>query len=148
MSAAVAGKRELTYITFQKSYSQDVSIYDNKYERNRVQKKHAREMEVKKHILQLVFAVSFIFIVLLFLNHSVSNASTGDDTIYFKYYTTIEVRPSETLSSIAKQYADEMHYESDLEYIEEVLFINHLEDADHIKAGTFLTVPYYSSEFK
>lgn len=148
MSTTATIRKELTYITFDKSCYQNAAYNLSKLEMRRLQKKRAREMEVKKHILQLVFAVCFIFVVLLFVNHTVSKASAGEDTLYFKYYTTIEVQPADTLTSIANQYSDDIHYDSVAEYIDEVLFINHIDDADQIQAGTFLTVPYYSSEFK
>ena len=49
---------------------------------------------------------------------------------------------------IAEKYADDIHYDSLSDYMDEVIFINHLEDGDQIKAGTYLTIPYYSTEFK
>ena len=148
MNAIATLGRELTYMKFDTASYYDAAYNRSQREISRIQKKRAREMEVKKHIIQLVFAVFFVFIVLLFVNHTVSKASAGEDILYFKYYTTIEVKPADTLTSIANQYSDDMHYDSVMEYIDEVLFINHLDDADQIKAGTFLTVPYYSTEYK
>ncbi|MCR4588569.1 MAG: LysM peptidoglycan-binding domain-containing protein, partial [Lachnospiraceae bacterium] len=53
----------------------------------------------------------------------------------------------QSLWDIASEYADS-HYDSVADYIEEVTFINHIEDPDQISAGTVLVVPYYSAEFK
>ena len=51
-----------------------------------------------------------------------------------------------TLWSLSQDYLDEIHYESTMDYIEEVKKINHLAD-DGIKAGQRIIFPYYSSEY-
>ena len=146
--STTAARAELSYMNFGTTSYHRSAYNRDRQERSRLQKKRARQLEVRKHIIQLVFAVLFIFVMLFFVNHIVSKASTGDDMIYFKYYTTIEVQAHETLSGIAEKYADDIHYDSLSDYMDEVIFINHLEDGDQIKAGTYLTIPYYSTEFK
>lgn len=75
-----------------------------------------------------------------------SKAAADDQTVFYKYYTSIMVYPGDTLTSIASEYADS-HYESLQDYIGEVQRMNHLRD-DEIRAGEYLVVPYYSTEFR
>lgn len=75
----------------------------------------------------------------------VTNAQSLEDTMYYKYHTSITVESGDTLSSIADEYAD--HFESKQDFIHEVMISNHLVD-DTIYAGMNLIVPYYSEEFK
>lgn len=116
----------------------DMRIRDNKRRRN---------AEIRKHIFQLIFAVAFIFVAVLCLNSMISKAKDGGkEDISIKYYKNICVEQGETLTSIARTYADENHYETLEKYIDEVVYMNHLKDADDICEGYYLIIPYYSSE--
>lgn len=64
----------------------------------------------------------------------------------FKYYTSIEIQPGDTLWSIAAAYMSP-EYDSVQDYIDEVKELNQL-GPDHIHAGQYLTVPYYSRDFR
>ena len=64
----------------------------------------------------------------------------------YKYYTSIQIDSGMSLWEIAEEYMTE-EYDSQEEYIREVKNINHLED-DLLYAGSYLCVPYYSSEYK
>ena len=64
----------------------------------------------------------------------------------FKYYKSIRIESGDTLTSVAHTYADQVHYENHHKYIQEVVYMNHLEDADDIREGTYLIIPYYSNE--
>lgn len=75
-----------------------------------------------------------------------SRAESADHTVYYKYFTSIMITPGDTLYSIASLYADD-HYESPEAYAAEVSAINHLQSPDEIRAGEYLVVPYYSTEF-
>lgn len=116
----------------------DVRIRDNK---------KRRKAEMRKHIFQLFFAVIFICIIIFFINSMISEAGDAKEgDISVKYYKNICLEPGETLTSIARVYADEEHYETLDSYIQEVVYMNHLKDADHISAGYYLIIPYYSNE--
>lgn len=118
----------------------DVRISDNK---------KRRKAEIRKHVFQLIFAVIFICAVLFFINSIISKAGdVGEENTSVKYYKNICVEPGETLTSIAGMYADEAHYETLDAYIQEVMYMNHLKDADKITAGYYLIIPYYSSELQ
>lgn len=116
----------------------DKRIRDNKRRRN---------AEIRKHIFQLIFAAGFICIAILCANGMILKAGDAcEEDISVKYYKNICVERGETLTSIAKIYADEKHYETLDQYIEEVVYMNHLKDADNICAGYYLIIPYYASE--
>lgn len=74
-----------------------------------------------------------------------AEAGTPESSRY-KYYTSIQVEPGSSLWDIAEKYASS-EYESLEAYIQEVRQINHL-DEDTIYAGSYLCIPYYSSEYK
>lgn len=73
-----------------------------------------------------------------------SHAEGSDEIHYYKYYTSVMVMPGDTLSSIASAYGE--HYDDTEAHIREIMLCNHLGE-DVIYAGTYLIVPYYSSEF-
>ena len=75
-----------------------------------------------------------------------SDAQEEASPVSYKYFTSILVYPGDTLTSIARQYADQ-HYESIEDYIEEVRVTNHLQE-DEIRAGEYLIVPYYSVDYR
>ena len=84
------------------------------------------------------FAVSFTMV-------STAEAGTQESCRY-KYYTSVQIEPGSNLWDIAQEYASS-EYEDLNDYIQEVRRINHL-DEDTIYAGSYLCVPYYSSEYK
>lgn len=84
------------------------------------------------------FGASFIMI-------RTAEAGTSESSRY-KYYTSIQVEPGSSLWEIAREYASSEYEDLD-DYIREVRQINHL-DQDTIYAGSYLCIPYYSSEYK
>lgn len=60
-----------------------------------------------------------------------------------KYYSNIEIASGDTLWTIADTYMDKAHYSSRMDYINEVMTINHLM-SDRLVAGQKLIVPYYA----
>lgn len=73
-------------------------------------------------------------------------ASSEQEMITYKYYTSITVKEGETLWDIASTYMSD-EFSSMQKYINEVKNINHLRN-DKIYAGENLIVPYYSCEYK
>lgn len=66
--------------------------------------------------------------------------------VYYKYYTSICVESGDTLWSIAQEYSLE-EKGSIAEYIQEIKKINGLK-GDEIRTGEYLTIVYYSTEYK
>ena len=79
-----------------------------------------------------------------FLAHAMEKRASREEV--YKYYTSIRVEPGETLWEIAGRYLCEGEGSREA-YIQELRQINGLR-GDRIRAGQYLTVVYYSSEYK
>lgn len=64
----------------------------------------------------------------------------------YKYYTSVQINPGDTLWSIANTYYAGSNMET-AEYIKEIKRLNNLS-TDNITSGQYITVIYYSSEYK
>ena len=105
-----------------------------------------RRKELRKHILTL--ALTFVLVItcsMMFFTVK-TKAQNRDEAIYYKYYKSITVNRGDSLWTYAAEYADEDHYDSYQNYIDEVLQMNSLSSED-ITTGQHLVVPYYSVEF-
>lgn len=102
-------------------------------------RRRQREIRIK---LMLAFSMLLIVSTLIIaLSSFVVRANNADDSS-FKYFTSIEVQPGDSLWSISNTYMDQ-HYDSNQEYIQEVKRINSL-DSEAVQAGQFIIVPYYA----
>ena len=104
-------------------------------------KKMIRSILVKAGLGLLALA-GILTVVLIFSN----SAKAKEEKVYYKYYTSVEVMPGDTLTSIAKEHME--GYDSVSEYIEEVKFMNRISNVNAIQAGRILHIPYYSTEIK
>ena len=86
-------------------------------------------------------AVMAVISVLVFSGNNTIQAQ--EDHAACKMYTSIQIRPGDTLWDIALQHVDG-HYSSIQEYIDEVMHINELT-TDTIHAGAYLVIPYYQA---
>lgn len=105
-----------------------------------------RRRELRKHILTL--ALTFVLVItcsMMFFTVK-TKAQNRDEAVYYKYYKSITVSRGDSLWTYAAEYADEDHYGSYQNYIDEVLQMNGLS-SESITAGQHLVVPYYSAEF-
>lgn len=105
-----------------------------------------RRRELRKHILTL--ALTFVLVItcsMMFFTVK-TKAQNCDEAVYYKYYKSIIVSRGDSLWTYAAEYADEDHYDSYQNYIDEVLQMNGLS-SESITAGQHLVVPYYSAEF-
>lgn len=91
-----------------------------------------------------IISVFILGFVLAMIISGINNRVNASDK-YYKYFTSIEVHPGDTLYGYALEYGD--HYDTKEKFIKEVCNINYIE-ADDIKAGMNLIVPYYSTELK
>ena len=95
---------------------------------------------MKKYLIALVM---FVMIMSCFFGKTLVMANEeSDDTVYNRYYTTIEVEKGDTLWSIAKTY---YHHSgmSVREYVYELKLINGMV-SDEIRAGNMISVEYYA----
>lgn len=101
----------------------------------------------------IIGAVVLVSIMILFVgafairSKAVSPADY-EDTVYYKYTTMYRVCAGDTLTSIAEQYMDDIHYSSVSEYVSEVRQMNQMYGSDEIKAGELISICYYSTEYK
>ncbi len=115
---------------------------------NRIQKNKIRRIRQLRRNLAMLF-FSIVFIISLSVGGFALGAKAQDkeEIILYKYYTNIEVQYGENLEDIAKTYFCPEKYKDYNDYISEVMLVNGLY-CEEITAGSFLIVPYYSSEFK
>jgi len=84
--------------------------------------------------------------VLITMSAGEINAESDLTRNTYKYYTTIYVERGDSLWSIAKEYTSKEYKHLD-DYIDEVIQINHL-NGSNVQHGTYICVPYYSTEHK
>lgn len=75
------------------------------------------------------------------------NANSNKDFRLNKYYTTYEIQPGDTLTSIAKHYTEGTGISVN-DYVEELKENNNLGSKGNIVSGAKLIVSYYSEEVK
>ena len=101
----------------------------------------------------VIGAVILAMVMILFIGAFAIRSKAGsladyDDTVYYKYTTMYRVSSGDTLTSIAEQYMDDIHYSSVSEYVSEVRQMNQMYGSDEIKAGELISICYYSTEYK
>ena len=105
-----------------------------------------RKRQIRNKCILSIMAVLLVALLTITIQSFSSHASENDREIRYKYYTNIEVAYGDSLWKIADRYLS-YEYENHNAYIKEVVRLNHLQSTS-IDAGTFLIVPYYSSELK
>lgn len=88
-------------------------------------------------VLSLIICVNIVFLVFY------KPAKAKEEKTYYKYYTSYEIKPGDTLSSIADRFME--GYSSKSEYITELKETNKIHNQDKITAGKIIHVPYYST---
>lgn len=119
-------------------------IYDRDMRNH--QRKLRRQREVRRTFIMAGIAIVLALIFALSYHTILSHANSEIEDIAYKYFTSVQVEPGDTLWKLAEKYADQEHYASRDQYIAEVMAMNHLND-EVISAGSYLILPYYSLEF-
>lgn len=109
-------------------------------------RKRKRQREVRRIFVLAGIAVVLVLGFALSYHALLSHANTEIENISYKYFTSIQVEPGDTLWSLADKYADQEHYTSRDQYIAEVMAMNHMS-GEELSAGSYLILPYYSPEF-
>lgn len=104
-----------------------------------------RRYEVRIHFSLLILGILLVICLSVCCHVINSHAETSSENAVKKYYTSILIESGDTLWSLAQEYADD-HYTDLQSYMDEVIFINHLDTAD-ITEGYYLIVPYYAADF-
>lgn len=124
--------------------NQATHIYERDM-RNR-QRKLRRQKEIRRIFILSGVAIVLILSFALSYHALLSQANTKLEDVSYKYYTSVQIEPGDTLWTLADKFADERHYASQDQYIAEVMRMNHLT-GENIWAGDYLILPYYSTEF-
>ena len=109
-------------------------------------KRYLKQRIERRQRVRKIAGAAFLALYLMGATILSYNALSPKASEGYKYYTSITIKPGDTLWDIANEYIDSEHYKNQKEYMDEVKSINHLED-DNLKAGQIIVVPYYSSKF-
>ena len=95
-------------------------------------------------IIAMITVVSGTFAI---RSHAES-VNAESDTVYYRYTAMYRVCSGDTLTSIAEQYMDDVHYDSVSDYVKELRQMNGMYNDDKLKSGELIAVTYYSTEYK
>lgn len=101
-----------------------------------------RDHRVKVVRMKITIILLMIILCALFLILRVPNASAEENNGRLKCYKSITIKEKDTLWDIAEVYMTD-EYDDIRDYIKEVCKINHI-NANYIKAGESIIVPYYA----
>ena len=118
---------------------------DTYYNRSKV-KREKRKKQVRRNLILLILSTIILSSFMVFFVSMSTQASDMDHQVTYKYFKSVYISQGDTLWSIAEENMDE-HYHSTREYIEEVKRMNSLT-SDQIVCGSYLIVPYFSTEYK
>ena len=97
----------------------------------------------KVRFIVLVSAFLFLFISVVGANAIIANAGHGLENSYQKQYIMIDVEKGDTVWSIANEHMSP-GYENITDLIEEISFINSLDESYFVQSGKVLMIPYYA----
>lgn len=103
-------------------------------------------MKGRKNVLGFVLVLVVIAVAVLTVKLVTVNAKSSGNTDKYKYFTSYEIQPGDTLYSIAEEYTAGTDI-SIKEYIKEVKKNNNMTD-DKIVSGMYIIVSYYSDTYK
>lgn len=108
--------------------------------------RRAQAVRFQKALIAVCIIILISLIILLGSSISAFATSKNPRQPLYKYYTSIQVEPGDTLWDIADTYIEGQDINK-TSYIEEICLLNHLQNGQ-IHAGEYLTVIYYSTDLK
>ena len=102
----------------------------------------------------LLIAAALMIVVIIVISGTFAIRSHAEsvnaesDTVYYRYTAMYRVCAGDALTSIAKQYMDDVHYDSVSDYVKELRQMNGMYNDDKLKSGELIAVTYYSTEYK
>ncbi len=123
------------------------TIAHTNYRRSSLKRKR-KVAVLKRRILLSVLAILIITIGVLVGSNlsSTFRNDAADARTSYKYFTSVQVEDGDNLWDIAGRYLSK-EYSNRNDYMEELIAVNNLADAT-IYAGQYLTIPYYSYDYK
>ncbi|MCR5155485.1 MAG: hypothetical protein K6C96_02235 [Butyrivibrio sp.] len=125
------------------SVYRELLIWDNQKRRAAIIKEQKKTLAIS---IALVTLLTSVTVAAIFWGTSITPKAVSESP-RIKYYTTHTVSASESLYTISQDYVSSEYAGIDA-YMYEVCSINHIEDANALKDGEMLILPYYSSEFR
>ena len=103
--------------------------------------------------VQIIAAVLIILMITVVsgtfaIRSHAESVNAESDTVYYRYTAMYRVCSGDTLTSIAKQYMDDVHYDSVSDYVKELRQMNGMYNDDKLVTGELIAVTYYSTEYK
>ena len=125
----------------------------NRRPAKRASRKRAARARARRVLVLRTALFAFLVLFTMFgIGGIASRAKSREVPAAYKYYDTITVGYKENLLDIVERYDDRDHYETQIDYVEELCRINNLAFDDTayttVTPGTHLVVPYYSAELK
>lgn len=116
--------------------------YKQSMRQERLVAKRRQAFRRRVHTLVTVFTFLVLFTTIISANAIIANAGQGYEKEYQKLYTSVVIEKGETVWDIATENMT-TGYDSISELVEEIGFINRLDDTYTIQSGSVLIVPYY-----
>ena len=101
--------------------------------------RHSADVVRMKHAPFVLLLTALLLMLSVRVLHTQAQSSAEAPVIC---YRSEMVLSGDSLSSFAERYADPSVYDSHADYIADVCLINHLSDPDHLRAGSYLILPY------
>lgn len=125
----------------------------NRRPAKRASRKRAARARARRVLVLRTALFAFLVLFTMFgIGGIASRAKSREVPGAYKYYDTITVGYKENLLDIVERYDDRDHYETQIDYVEELCRINNLAfdgtAYPTVTPGTHLVVPYYSAELK
>lgn len=116
--------------------------YRQRARQNRLEMRRRNAVRRRVRLMTAVFTCVLFVISIVSANAIIANAGNGIEKNYEKMYACIVVERGETVWDLANEYAVP-GYTTVENVMEEIRFINSLDDTYAIQAGSVLMVPYY-----
>ncbi len=116
--------------------------YRQRIRREKLQRRQRAAFERRVRSLTAFLTIAFLFVSVISANAIIANAGDGYEKNLDKMYTSVIVETNDTVWQIASEYA-EPGYNTVAELVEEIGYINSLDESYTIKCGMMLMVPYY-----
>lgn len=113
--------------------------------RRNTKKRRIAELKRRLFLSGTVLVAILVAVITITGLKNVGATNNSENPIY-KYYTSYEIQPGDTLTSIAQKYTVNSDV-SIAEYIREVKKNNDLV-TDKITSGNYIVISYYSDEYK
>ena len=108
-------------------------------ERRIINNRSRRNRQLKQRLLISALVLT-LFVFILF---STKSMASNDEALY-KYYKSVQIQSGDTLYDLSLEYVNPTMNDTE-SFIEEVMYINNLDEDYHLYEGNYIIVPYYDT---